>query len=252
MNKMNTERVKREQSFHDNEVGKKNVRKPQSIYYGNLMGKHVYRQREIGNIQDKIVLDYGCGVGDAAIKYLQRGAIVYAIDISPVLIEKLQNKAREFNLHQNLHAYAMNAEKLEFHDNFFDLVIGDGILHHLNVEKSCTEIKRVLKSNGKAIFTEPLGTNPIINFYRKITPKSRTIDEKPFNHEDFSIIKKHFSNASFEFFELSTLIPMFLATIKFKKLSQVSRPFFEKVDRKLLSIKMFQKLSWMTVITMKK
>ena len=42
-----------------------------------------------------------------------------------------------------------------------------------------------LPSKGNLIFIEPLGTNPIINLYRKLTPKSRSKDEHPLINKDF-------------------------------------------------------------------
>ena len=69
-----------------------------------------------------------------------------------------------------------------------------GILHHLQINKCLDEIHRILKPNGSLIFIEPLGTNPIINFYRKFTPKSRSKDEHPLINKDFKYIKKNLKN----------------------------------------------------------
>jgi hypothetical protein len=44
---------------------------------------------------------------------------------------------------------------------------------------ACSEIARVLRPGGPAIFVEPLGHNPLINAYRKRTPALRTVDEHP-------------------------------------------------------------------------
>ena len=61
-------------------------------------------------------------------------------------------------------AFIMDCENLGFKDNSFDLIFGRAILHHLNLEKSSKEISRVLCKNGKAVFIEHLGMNPLINF----------------------------------------------------------------------------------------
>ena len=62
----------------------------------------------------------------------------------------------------------------------FDIVYGTGILHHLEINKCLNEIHRILKPDGNLLFVEPLGTNPLINLYRKFTPNSRSKDEHPF------------------------------------------------------------------------
>ena len=41
------------------------------------------------------------------------------------------------------------------------------------------------------IFIEPLGTNPLINLYRKFTPTSRSDDEHPLTFEDIKYFKSY-------------------------------------------------------------
>ena len=53
------------------------------------------------------------------------------------------------------------------------------IKHHLNLNKSLKELNRILKKGGIMLFAEPMATNPIINIYRKFTPKARSADEHP-------------------------------------------------------------------------
>ena len=44
-------------------------------------------------------------------------------------------------------------------DQFFHRVVGNGILHHLDLAAAMTEIHRISKPSAKAIFQEPLGDN---------------------------------------------------------------------------------------------
>ena len=72
----------------------------------------------------------------------------------------------------------MDAHKLEFEPDTFDLVFGRGILHHLELVSALLEINRVLKDDGTIIFNEPLDINPLYKLYRIFSPKQRTADEK--------------------------------------------------------------------------
>ena len=45
----------------------------------------------------------------------------------------------------------MDANKLQFPDNSFDVVFGSSILHHLDINQTLDEITRVLKPNGKLV-----------------------------------------------------------------------------------------------------
>jgi ubiquinone/menaquinone biosynthesis C-methylase UbiE len=86
----------------------------------------------------------------------------------------------------------MDAHKLEFPDNSFDVVFGAGSLHHLDYEKALHEIHRVLKPGGLILFHEPLGGNPVARIVRLVTPSMRTIDERPVERRDLKLIRSLF------------------------------------------------------------
>lgn len=136
-------------------------------------------------MQDRFVLDYGCGWGDDSIRYLQAGAIVSGIDISPRLVQAAEQRARtacgdssRFSFH------TMDAHTLTFPDNTFDYVIGNGILHHLDPLIALEEIYRVLAIGGQAILFEPLADNPLLKVFRWMTPGARTREERPLTELD--------------------------------------------------------------------
>lgn len=50
----------------------------------------------------------------------------------------------------------MAAEKLDFEENSFDLIIAKDVLHHIkNIPQAFYEFRRVLKNNGKILASEP-------------------------------------------------------------------------------------------------
>lgn len=133
----------------------------------------------IENIEGKHILDFGCGNGSESLKYLQNGAITVGIDISSKYIEKCNQEASKMFKAENYEFLVMDAHNLTFQNNSFDLVIGNGILHHLELFIALEEVHRVLKPGGRAVFFEPLADNPLLKLFRLITPKARTIDEQP-------------------------------------------------------------------------
>ena len=190
---------------------------------------------------------------------LRAGAYVTAIDISPKSIDYLISLAKKEKLNHRLEARVMDAHQLEFEDESFDIVFGNGILHHLpNLECAVEEIKRVLKMSGHAVFLEPLGMNPLISIFRKSTPNCRTSDEKPFTMKELAIIREKFSNVQFSYFECITLITKILHLLKLSSLAKTLQLFFVKLDKKILKVKdnakttFFQKMSWQILIDMTK
>lgn len=139
--------------------------------------------------QGKRVLDYGCGRGEYSLELLGLGADVEGIDISQNYIDKAATACRAKGYPESrFHFQVMDAHKLSFPDESFDFVVGNGILHHLDYPTAFSEIHRVLKPGGRAIFQEPLSGNPLLGLLRILTPKARTEDERPFNAVDLQKI----------------------------------------------------------------
>jgi len=87
--------------------------------------------------------------------------------------------------------YVMDAHQLSFDDSSFDLIVGFGILHHLNADVALKEIHRVLKPGGRVLLQEPLADNPLLKLFRVLTPKARTEDEEPFSGSAVKKLTSH-------------------------------------------------------------
>jgi SAM-dependent methyltransferase len=150
----------------------------------------------LGPIEGKRVLL--CGVGAEAIVFARAGAEVYGFDVSDKQIEAVNVLARRTGLENKIQVQAMPFEELDYPDEFFDLAYGNAILHHIDLVSGSQELLRVLKPGGKAVFIEPLGTNPLLNFARRYLPyrsKNRTVDERPLNFRDIEVFTRPFTRA---------------------------------------------------------
>ena len=47
-------------------------------------------------------------------------------------------------------------------DQNFDVIFGNSILHHLDSENAANSLHNLLNKNGRFLFLEPLGYNPLI------------------------------------------------------------------------------------------
>lgn len=93
------------------------------------------------------ILDVGCGSGFFPILLAMKGYSVTGVDLSPEMIENAKNLAREEGASCRFHV--MDAEKLDFADATFDVVISRNLTWTLpNAEKAYQEWRRVLKQGG--------------------------------------------------------------------------------------------------------
>jgi ubiquinone/menaquinone biosynthesis C-methylase UbiE len=241
------ERICREKEWH-NKVNR-NTRAAMTKYYAVSNNDLKECITEQVTPETTVLLDYGCGYGDKLIALASRLKKGIGIDISDARVEEAKKKTCEKGI-TNIDFFVMDAMNMTFGDNEFDIIIGDAILHHLNLEKSLCEIKRVLKRNGKAYFTEPLATNLVIQLYRKLTPKMRTVDEQPFRRRELRFIKSIFLTAKIEYIGCFTLL-----AVPFRNLKNFDRimALLRKIDRFFLCERSpFKYLAWTCALTLEK
>jgi SAM-dependent methyltransferase len=195
------------------------------------------------------VLEYGCADGKISLGTFDLKndfGSYHGIDISDKAIEHATRKAARLGL-ANCAYSVMDAEKLTFPDESFDVVFGRGILHHLDLKRCYGEIARVLKSGGKAFFNEPLGHNPALNWYRNRTPDLRTPDEHPLLMSDFDLAKSYFATVECKFFGLATV-----AGVPFRKtpLGSPLMKLLENTDRLLLSVPFVKQNAWSVLMVL--
>lgn len=243
-------RFQREADFHNHSYAS-DVRHGAAKYYTVSRGSHAaYSAMLHADVFGKSVLEYGCGEGSYAFDLAAAGAIVTGIDISPVAIEHAVQEARTRNLSASIGFYVMNAEQTTFPDKTFDLVCGTGILHHLNLSASYGEIARILKPGGRAIFMEPLGHNPFINWYRGRTPAMRTADEHPLRMSDLRLARTFFRRVDLRYYHCLDLLTV---PLRNSFLFTPACCFASAMDRMLMAIMPpFRRWAWMVTMVMVK
>jgi SAM-dependent methyltransferase len=250
----NTEgRVQREKEWHNrlaqgefNGVYSKKFRN-NSVFYKCHDKLEKYITRELDST--KTVLDYCCGGENYLIRNASSMKEGAGIDISDILIAR-QNELKGQMHIENLRFEVMDAMNTSFSDNTFDVIRGQAVLHHLDIEKSIREIKRILKDGGKAFFEEPLNTNPVMALYRKKTPQYRTEDESAFTRKDIKLIRRYFPKMEIEYYFCFTLLAVpFRNAKRFKKIVDI----LFAIDKIFLHRRSpFKWLAWCCIITVQK
>jgi SAM-dependent methyltransferase len=244
------DRLQREAQFHDHAFAGDTRASTDRFYAVARRGYDEYRAAVRDGVPGLRVLEYGCGPGSEAFALAGAGARVDGIDISPVAIEMARAEAAREGVSGGCEFGVMNAEALAFPDATFDRICGSGILHHLDLAKGFAEIARTLEPGGRAIFVEPLGHNPAINWYRRRTPEMRTSDEHPLVAADFELARRHFRRVDARFFHLAVLAAVpFLRTPAFRAVHRA----FDLVDGVLLARRSpLRWNAWLVLLTLEK
>lgn len=254
-----SEADQREIEFHDewaNSVDPKTVC-VDAVGRAATMPETRYILKSLGNIEHKKILEVGCGCGEASIYFAKQGACVTAIDSSSGMIELTKKVAAVHNV--QVDTIVCSAEELLFPDNSFDIVYAANVIHHIDMEKTLKEVKRVLVDGGVFVCWDPVKYNPAINIYRKLAKGVRTVDEHPIDKSYIACVNKHFNYCEQKGFWLTTCLVFvkyfFVDKVNpnkeryWKKIIDDSESLekmylpLEKTDAKLLKI--FPWLRWM-------
>lgn len=172
---------------------------------------HEYAYSRLGGLEGKMLLDYGAGDGWNAICFAKAKANVWAIDISEKGVELIRKKANANGVGEYILSELRNCYDTRFPADMFDIVYGGGILHHLDEYKAAQEISRVLRSDGVAVFYEPIRDTKIMDFVKflilRILRKKaseETDNEFPMTRERINSLKSCFKIVNFRYFNVLT------------------------------------------------
>jgi SAM-dependent methyltransferase len=114
------------------------------------------------------VMEIGCGTGIFTAMFVQSGAHIFAVELSPDLLAI---------------ASARNLPHVEFLERSFedcelegpfDAIIGSSVLHHLDLERAWPKLFSLLRPGGRISFAEPNMLNPQIyceRHFRRFFPQ---------------------------------------------------------------------------------
>jgi ubiquinone/menaquinone biosynthesis C-methylase UbiE len=222
-------------------------------YYSVTVASEEYKQKWLDArcVPGKMVLDFACGNGENGVYAATVGADCIGIDISPEGVENANKNAQKFGVDNRCRFETMDGENMTFPDNTFDLAVEYGALHHVELDAALAELARVMKPNGEMICVEALRHNPLIHWYRRLTPHLRT--EWEVEHilgvESLDIMRRYFGQVNVRYFHLTALS---LVPLRKTFLFRLLLPVFNVIDRALLSNQFLGKYGWIMIVELGK
>ncbi|MGL5001204.1 MAG: class I SAM-dependent methyltransferase [Cetobacterium sp.] len=125
-------------------------------------------KKEAVQLLEGKILEVGVGSG-AVLSYYKKDADITGIDFSVGMLELAREKAKKLELN-DLKLLEMDIENMSFEDESFDSVFSTCVFCTVpNPEKGISEVYRVLKKGGKAVFIEHMKSEyKLINVALKI------------------------------------------------------------------------------------
>lgn len=248
-----TTKVERERDFHNKSYTESTRRRIWGFYDTNHASHDHFQKlvRGSNGLRGARVLEIGAGLTTQAFWMVKEGAHVTGIDVSDVVVEKVRVRAREQGLQDSCDFQVMDAENLSFDPESFDVVCGNSVIHHIDLELAYANAAKVLKPQGRAVWREPLGHNPLLNAFRRLTPRMRTEDEHPLVMDDLKLAERWFTSIDARFFHLTT--PAAVAFRNSSRFPQVLRRL-ERIDARLMPAggRGLSRYAWFVVVEMVK
>jgi 2-polyprenyl-3-methyl-5-hydroxy-6-metoxy-1,4-benzoquinol methylase len=204
----------------------------------------------------KTLLDVGCGDGANAVMFAKMGARVTGLDISPGAIDAAQRSAALNGVSDRTSFRCAPIETADLPPQSFDIVWGDGILHHVldDLELVLQHLARWTKSSGLLLFSEPVNLANPMRVLRSFVPvhTEATPDERPLVKEEVELVRRYIPNLRMRHYALFGRLDQFiLPNCNYEKSSIGRRGIvnaIDTVDYALLSLPLIERLGGMSVM----
>ncbi len=150
--------------------------------------------REIGDTNNKSILDIGCGTGELCRALACNSAEIFGIDPSENAIKQAieQGGGAKYR--------TATLEELDFSPHSFEVVIFCTSLHHIPDSLDALQIAlKLVKSSGKIIVVEPQPDDPLYPVYRWLDDE-KEVQIKAQNSIDTIVVNKQVTRTKTLFF----------------------------------------------------
>jgi len=109
---------------------------------------------KLGIDHSDVAMDFGCGPGYYTIEIAKKAKNVVAVDLSPEMLKKAQNKAAKAGV-KNIQFLQSNGTNIQLENGSVDLILLVTVYHEVGENEAVLkEFSRILKPDGKLVVVE--------------------------------------------------------------------------------------------------
>jgi 2-polyprenyl-3-methyl-5-hydroxy-6-metoxy-1,4-benzoquinol methylase len=204
----------------------------------------------LGDLRGKTLLDVGCGDSQNVALLAKMGAEVTGLDVSSGAVALARRRAEINGVSDRVHLVCSPIETAEIASRSFDVIWGDGILHHVldEFENVIQRLAVWAKPGALLLFAEPLNLFPPLRQLRTMIPieTEHTQGERPLIQAEVDLIRKYAPDLSVRHFGfLGRLDPFILTQFNYERSSAIRRAavnLTNAIDWAMLSVPYLEKL----------
>jgi 2-polyprenyl-3-methyl-5-hydroxy-6-metoxy-1,4-benzoquinol methylase len=263
--RLREERWKEEADFFDNEARRVQEGRlpldPLALrrYSGSSLRKRFsmeFRFSLLGCLKGRSVLDVGCGDGLNAVIFAKLGAKVTGVDVSPGAVYLARRRAEVNGVADRAAFICSPIEMTELPNDSFDVVWGDGFLHHV-VDDLDAVMRRLMcwvKPDGLVLFSEPVNLFEPLRRLRRMVPvrTDATPGERPLVRSELDLVKRYIPDLRTRHYLLLGRLDRFiLVNCNYERSSAIRRAIVNGIDLMdyvLLSLPLMHKLAGAAVL----
>jgi 2-polyprenyl-3-methyl-5-hydroxy-6-metoxy-1,4-benzoquinol methylase len=215
-----------------------------------------FRFRVLGNLAGRRVLDVGCGDGLNMTMFAKMDADVTGIDVSPGALDVAHRRAEVNGVADSVRLVCSPIETADLPDASFDVVWGDGILHHVldELEPTVRRLVRWVKDDGLIVFSEPVNLFEPLRRLRRLVPvhTDATPGERPLVASELEIVRRYVPDLRLRHYMLLGRLDRFvLVNFNYERSSAIRRAIVNAIDLLdygLLSLPLIDRLAGACVL----
>ncbi len=162
--------------------------------------------RFLGPLEDREILDFGCGEGMLTTQFALLGARVTGVDVSPDLIDLARRRAELDRVSDRVRLLEGDVLELgALRERSFDAIVCSAVLHHVEIEPVFERLLELAKPGARVVVQEPVVFSSALRRIRDVVPVAKDVSpgERQLTRSDVDYLASRLRDPRIRYFRLT-------------------------------------------------